>query len=503
MLLTELFNKGEFILPKGDLPNVDIKSITIDSRNAVPNSLFVCLKGSFRDGHMFAPNAYAKGCRCFLCDKELDEIMGDDAIIIKVKDSRKMLAHVAARFYRFPANELKVIGITGTKGKTTTALITMKILNACGLNCGYIGSNGVYFNNSSYKTENTTPESLILQRTLREMADNKVKYVALEVSSQALLTHRVEWVKFDVVAFTNLARDHVGKFEHPTFENYIECKSRLFTKKYGANLCVRNVDDTMCDTVTSGFKNKFLSYSMKGNGDINTENVKYYQTSDGAGVMFDLKYKDDTYPAFLPIPGDFNVYNAMCAFAICQRYVKDHSDIIKAMATAKVDGRLEMYRSKKGFTFVIDYAHNGLSLACALQELRKYCTGQLICLFGSVGDRTKERRRELGEAAGVYADLSIITSDNPGFEEPNYIISEIAFYVKSVGGKFVSITDREEAIKYAYSIAKKDDIILLAGKGHETYQLIEGAKKPFSEKMIVKKLLERENAQIASASDKK
>lgn len=494
MLLKELFLESEVVYPKGNIPEIDIKSITVDSRKAVADSLFVCLRGSFRDGHMYAENAYTKGCRCFLCDREID--LPEDATVIRVNDSRKMLAYVSARFYRHPANELKIIGITGTKGKTTTALIITQIMNSCGLNCGYIGSNGVYFNNSSYKTENTTPESLILQRTLREMADNGVKYVALEVSSQALHTYRVECVNFDTVVFTNLARDHIGKFEHPTFEHYIECKTSLFTSKYGADLCVRNADDTMCDTVTDKFKKKKLSYSMKGNGEINAENIKYYQSADGIGILFDLKAGDAVYPTFLPIPGDFNVYNALCAFCVCNKYVASPGKIVKAMASVKADGRLEMYHSQKGFTFVIDYAHNGLSLACALQELRKYCNGRLICLFGSVGDRTKERRRELGEASGTYADLSVITSDNPGHEEPKFIIAEIAYYVKSVGGSFVSIPDREEAIKYTYSIAKKDDIILLAGKGHETYQLIKNEKIPFSEKMIVKELLAREEKML-------
>ena len=493
MFLNDLIFKNEIIAPKS-IPDVDIKSITTDSRKAVADSLFVCLRGSFTDGHIYAENAYVKGCRCFLCDRELD--LPDDAITVRVPDSRKMLAYVSSRFYRDPAKELKIIGITGTKGKTTTALIITQIMNSCGYNCGYIGSNGVYFNNSSYKTENTTPESLVLQKTLREMADSGVKYVALEVSSQALHTFRVECLKFDTVVFTNLARDHIGKFEHPTFEHYIECKTRLFSEKYGAKVCVCNIDDTMCDTITGNFKGEKISYSMKGNGNINAENVKYYQSSDGIGILFDINDGSSLYPAFLPIPGDFNVCNALCAFAVCGRYISKKELIIRAMAGVKADGRLEMYASKKGFTFVIDYAHNGLSLACALNELRKYCNGRLICLFGSVGDRTKERRQELGEAAGRYSDLCIITSDNPGHEPPRDIINEIASYVKKENSNYVSIDDREEAIKYAYSAAKKNDIILLAGKGHETYQLIKGEKIPFSEKKIVSELLSLESESL-------
>lgn len=479
----------EVIYPEA-IPATDIKEIAIDSRKAVSTSLFVCLRGSFTDGHIYAFNAYLLGCRHFLCDREVE--LPSDAVIIRVDDSRKMLSLIAQRFYSHPSRELKIIGITGTKGKTTTALMITSILNACGLNCGYIGSNGIYFNNSSYKTENTTPESLILQKTLKDMVDSDVKYVALEVSSQALHTYRVEGIAFDTVVFTNLARDHIGKFEHPTFEHYIECKRSLFSDKYLAKRCIYNIDDSMYEEIIQDFKKETVSYSLKANGDFNADNIKYYQSHDGIGVMFDIKTKGVTYSAFLPIPGDFNVYNALCAFAACSCYVSDKNDIIEKMAKIKVDGRFEMYQSKKGCTFIIDYAHNGLSLGSALQELRKYCNGRLICLFGSVGDRTRERRRELGESAGRYADFCILTSDNPGFEDPKIIINEIARYVEKEGCEYVSYPDREEAIGYAYSIAKESDIILLAGKGHETYQLINGQKRPFSEKMIIKHLLSEE-----------
>jgi len=495
MILSELFSENEILSPE-ELPAVEIRSITTDSRKAVADSLFVCLRGSFTDGHMYIDQAYYKGCRCFLCEKEVE--LPEDAVVIYTKDTRKLLAYVSARFYGFPSKELKIIGITGTKGKTTSALMITQIMNSCGLNCGYIGSNGVYFNNSSYKTENTTPESLILQRILREMADNGVKYVALEVSSQALHTYRVECVDFDTVVFTNLARDHIGKYEHPTYQHYIESKASLFTKKYRANMCVCNVDDMMYDVVTGKFSGKTVSYSVKGKGDVNAENIKYYSSNDGIGIMFDVRINESVYPAFLPIPGDFNVQNALCAFCVCMKYTDDAEAIVKAMAKVKVDGRLEMYHSKKGFTFVIDYAHNGLSLACALSELRKYCNGKLICLFGSVGDRTRERRQELGEAAGKYADFCIITSDNPGYEAPHDIIADIARYVRHEGCEYVSMDDRETAIRYAYRIAQKNDIILLAGKGHETYQLIKNKKVPFSEKKIVAELLEAEKRALKS-----
>ncbi len=259
MLLTELFQKIDVLLPK-ELPEVNITHITPDSRTASGDSLFVCLCGAQSDGHKYVMNAYLAGCRVFLCQLEVS--LPEDAVVIYVSNTRETLAKISATFYNKPSKDLKVIGITGTKGKTTTALMICGLLNACEKSCGYIGSNGIYYNNSSYKTENTTPESHILQKTLREMADSGVEYVALEVSSQALHTYRVEGIAFDCVVFTNLGRDHIGLHEHPTFEHYRDCKASLFTSKYQAAYCVCNTDDSMCEKITKGFKNKKIYYSM-------------------------------------------------------------------------------------------------------------------------------------------------------------------------------------------------------------------------------------------------
>ncbi len=486
MLLNKLIFKQEMTKPFA-LPAVDIKEIVTDSRKAGKDSLFCCLRGSVFDGHMFAFGAYDNGCRYFLCDRDI--VLPEDACIIRTPDSRAALAKVSLRFYGDPASKLKVIGITGTKGKTTTALMIQHLMNECGINCGYIGSNGISYNHSSYKTSNTTPESLVLQKTLADMVEGGVKAVALEVSSQALHTHRVDGVTFDTVVYTNLARDHIGPYEHPTYEHYIESKASLFRPEYRAKRCVYNADDSMADRITGAFEGERIGYSVKGGADVCAENVRYLKTGEGLGAIFDIRTGEQELSAGISVPGEFNVQNALCAFTVCSQYIEDAERIVNSMPTMQAEGRCEMIRTPEGVSFVIDYAHNGFSLACALSELRKFCEGRLICLFGSVGDRTKERRRELGEAAGEYADLCIVTSDNPGNEDPVLIINEIVSFVRTKGCPYVKFVDRREAVEYAYRNAEKGDIVLLAGKGHETYQLIEGIKHPFSERKILESLI--------------
>jgi UDP-N-acetylmuramoyl-L-alanyl-D-glutamate--2,6-diaminopimelate ligase len=330
------------------------------------------------------------------------------------------------------------------------------------------------------------------------MNQSGVEYVVLEVSSQALYTHRVDGIKMDTVVFTNLGHDHIGKFEHPDHDHYIKSKSHLFDDEFDAELCVRNEDDTMTERVTKHFSKKALGYSMKGNGAVNANNIKYYQGKNSIGVMFDISTEGNTYSAMIPMAGDFNVQNALCAFSVCSKYISEPEKIIKALATVKIDGRFEIYYAPNGAVFVIDYAHNGLSLSCALEELRKFCNGRLICLFGSVGGRTQNRREELGRAAGFYSDYCIVTSDNPNFEDPMNVINDILYHVKLEKCKWSAIADRKSAIEFAYHMAKEGDVVLLAGKGHESYQLINGIKVPFSERIILSKLIENDKKAIAA-----
>lgn len=461
--------------------DIECQKIEYDSRKAGSGDLFVCLVGAKSDGHNYAMRAYDNGCRAFLCERKID--LPPDAVQAVTADTRSALAAAAANFYSNPADKLHIIGITGTKGKTTTALLTAAVLNAAGLNCAYIGSNGVIINGHRTETVNTTPESLELHHYFSIMVSSGVKYAVLEVSSQALGHHRVDGIPFEVTAFTNLSRDHIGEGEHPTFEDYKQCKKHLFDS-YGSKFMVYNADDAAAEYMKSGYNGKTVSFAADSDADFRAVNIEKYRSSSALGVRFDCITGAWRTEVSLMSPGEFSVYNGLCAMAICSCYGISRDFAASVLCRTPVQGRFEIVEGIPGRTFIIDYAHNGLSLTSALKTLREYNPHRIICLFGSVGGRTKERRRELAEAADALADYAIVTSDNPNFEPPEEIALEIASYIKHI--PYECITDRNEAILRAVNISSDGDIVLLAGKGHETYQLILGQKVPFCEREILK-----------------
>jgi len=460
--------------------DVDIKSIGYNSKAAKEGELFVCLPGARRDGHDFAKGAYDNGARAFLVERELE--LPDDAVQIITPDTRAALAIVSADFYGRPADKLRIIGITGTKGKTTTALLVAAILNAAGKSCAYIGSNGVTINKKNYETVNTTPESLKLQEYFSIMVSEGVEYAVIEVSSQALVHNRVDGISFEVTAFTNLSPDHIGDGEHADLEEYKNAKKRLFSD-FSSKYAVYNADDEASDYMLEGYTGKRISFSLLESGDICATDPKLYKSETSLGISFECTIGDETVPINLMSPGAFSVYNGMCAVGICQCLGVPADFCASVLERTPVQGRFEIVEGTPGVTFVIDYSHNGISLTKALQTLREYEPRRIICVFGSVGGRTQCRRRELAEAASEYADYCIITSDNPDFEEPENVIREIASHMGNA--EFECITDRADAIKRAVSIAQNGDIVLFAGKGHETYQLICGRKVPFSERQLI------------------
>lgn len=466
---------------EGGGEDAEIRRIGYNSEKARQGELFVCLKGASRDGHDFAERAYQNGCRAFLCERRID--LPDDAVQIIVDDTRAVLPEISAKFFGYPAEKLHIIGITGTKGKTTTALLTAAILNAAGLNCAYVGSNGVLINGEHTDTVNTTPESLYLQQYFSMMVKGNVKYAVLEVSSQALAHHRVDGIHFETVAFTNLSEDHIGGAEHPTFEHYRASKKRLFTE-HGATTAVYCADDEAGEYMTEGFEGRKITFGVNTKSDWTAENIEKFRDETSLGITFDCTGNGYRVKVNLQSPGRFSVYNAMCAMAICSVYGVGRDFAARILGETTVRGRFEIVPALPGRTFIIDYAHNGMSLTSALKTLREYDPERIICLFGSVGGRTKGRRRELAEAASEYADYVIITSDNPDYEDPIDICTEIESYMKS-GVPCEVIPNRASAIKAAVDMSEKGDIILLAGKGHETYQLICGRKVPFSERQIL------------------
>ena len=481
-LTTEL---SGITLPANVDPSLEISNICHDSRKADETCLFVCIKGAISDGHDYARMAYDRGCRVFAAEHDLPDL-GEDSVILLCDDTRITLADLSARFFGNPSDELFVIGITGTKGKTTTSLMIYNILNDRGLPCGYIGSNGIDYRSFHGETPNTTPESYTLQMFMREMVNAGVKYLVMEVSSQALYLNRVHGISFDLCLFTNLSEDHIGGAEHPDFEHYKNCKKLLFSQ-YGATTVICNADDEYADEMADAAPNgtKIIRFSAKKDADYRATGADLFRQADCLGINFRYCHENRTFDASLNFPGTFSVYNALAAIATCRECGLSLDAIAESLRTVYIKGRFEMVRALPYATFIIDYAHNRASLTSALETLRLYKPSRLICLFGSVGGRTQGRRVELGSVAAKLADFCILTSDNPDFEDPDAILDDIASQFRFGGCPFVRIPDREEALRYAVSIAKEGDVFLLAGKGHEDYQLIRGEKHPFSEREIL------------------
>ncbi len=483
MKLKELIkNAGTDIsVPKVDC---DISAICYDSRKAVPGALFVCLRGALTDGHKYARSAYERGCRCFVCEREPDGLP-EDAVLLFSSDSRSALGLLAAEFFGHPERKMRLVGITGTKGKTTTALMIKSILDACGLTTGYIGSNGVDFAGFHFDTVNTTPEGCDIYEYFARMVRCGVNTAVLEVSSQALYMNRVRGMIFDLCIFTNFSRDHIGGAEHPDMEHYKACKLKLFSEHL-RGIALINADDPASSDFAEAAKragNEVRYFSVGKKTDYSASNIEYIRDGQGLGSSFTLNAKGERVSVTQHFPGDFSVSNATAAAAVCDAFGVSLYRVAEEFPSVSIKGRFETLRVG-GIDFVIDYAHNGKSMRSVLEVLRSYEPGRLICLYGSVGGRTQMRRAELGAVASELADLSILTADNPDCEPVENIIADIAAEYKDPQS-YVAIPDRKAAIEYAVSVARPGDIVLLAGKGHENYQLIAGRHEPFCERDII------------------
>ena len=476
-----------------------ITALCYDSRLATEGTVFFCLVGKVSDGHTFALSAYRRGCRFFVVERELD--LPDDAVIFTVPNTRAALADTAAVFYDHPEQKIRLIGLTGTKGKTTTALLIQNLLNGAGIPTGYIGTNGVDYGEYHYTTVNSTPESVEIYRHLRGMLDAGMTACALEVSSQALWMERTRGLVFDSTLFLNLSRDHIGGVEHPTMEHYRDCKKMLFSD-YETRTVVGGIDDPVTPYMTEGVSAPVRTFSTRDSSATwFAEDIYPHRNGDRLGVSFSPKRYGQAVAGewFLPFPGDFNVRNALAALCVvCEGFGVDPLRAKELLATASVAGRFETVTSPAlpGVTFVIDYAHNGVSLTSILEALAAYDPRRLICLFGSVGGRTKERRRDLALAAARRCDLCILTADNPADEPVMEIIRDIDASFPPDACPRIHEPDREVAIRDLVKNAKAGDVILLAGKGHETYQLIGTHRMEFSEREILKEAL-RERALAA------
>ncbi len=485
MLLSKILDKIEYTCEQNT--DIDIKDIVYDSRKAKDGVMFVCLNGYRFDAHNYAPGAYESGCRCFMVERLLD--LPTDAVQVVVENTRASLAVASDNFFGHPSEELKVIGITGTKGKTSTSHIVKKLIEASGSKCGIIGTVGAFYDDVRLETVNTTPESYELQKFFRIMLDNGCKYCVIEVSSLGLMMHRVDCVQFEVGVFTNLSPDHIGPTEHPDFADYMYWKSVLFER---CRFAAVNVDDPAYETMLKNCRCDVLTYGLS-NAQITASDVKLLKNNKFIGISFDCREFEKEYHAELALPGLFNAYNALAAISVCHAIGIDTSEYIECLEEIRVAGRAECVYVCDDFDVIIDFAHNGVSMQSMLDTLKSYPHNRIIVLYGSVGGRTQLRRRELGLITGKECDLSILTSDDPDFEDPMDIIKDIAQAVTESGGKYVAIPDRGEAVEYALENAQKGDILLFAGKGHENFMKIRGEHVPFSEKEHIEIFKQRRN----------
>ena len=461
----------------------ELTELTYDSRTASPNTGFVCLSGVRTDGHAYAEKAYALGCRVFFVERAL--ALPEDALQILVNNTRAALPYLSDALFSHPQKELCVIGVTGTKGKTTVTNLIASVLNASGRDAGTIGTIGISYHGKTAPTVNSTPESYVLHKTFREMADAGVKYVVMEVSSQAMFTYRVDGIRFDAAVFTNLTKDHVGEGEHPTFEHYKDCKKRLFSR---CDYALLNSDSPYSAEFAAACAcpHEIFSRADGTNADLRAENIQPWKHDTALGISFDVwEHGQLCGNCSLRLPGVFNAENALAAAGILRHLGLTWQEILPPLARAAVPGRFEILDALPYCTVVLDYAHNGMSMESLLSTVRSYQPKRILCVYGSVGGRTYERRRELAAVSGDLADFCIITTDNPDFEDPEQIVAEISSYYTEDSCPHLAVVDRKEAILRALSMALPGDILLFCGKGHETYQIVRGTRVPFSEKEII------------------
>lgn len=462
-----------------------VSEVVNDSRKITKDCLFICIVGANFDGHTAAAQAVENGAAALVVSQEITLPQDAAVTVIRVKDTRYAMAFISANYFGNPADSMKIIGVTGTKGKTTTTYLVKYILENAGHKVGLVGTIETIIGDKAIPASNTTPESFVLQQYFKEMKDAGCDVVVIEASSQGFKMHRTQGFTFDYGIFTNIEPDHIGPNEHADFEEYLECKAMLFKQ---CKVGIVNCDDRHWQQIVKNHTCEPETYGFDENADLRASDLKLVTGAGFLGIDFkvsglvNMEIETD-------IPGKFSAYNALTAIAICRHFGVNEENIKKALLGAKVKGRIEMVKVSDDFTLMIDYAHNAMALESLLTTLKEYHPNRLVCLFGCGGNRSKLRRYEMGEVSGKLADLTIITSDNPRFEEPQDIIDDIKTGIGKTDGKYIEICDRKEAIKYAITHGQKGDIIVLAGKGHEDYQEIKGVKYPMDERVIIREIL--------------
>lgn len=469
---------GIQILNNFDNFDTDIEDISYDSRNIHNNSLFVCLSGKSFNGHDYAFDAMQKGAKAVICEKNL----GFENQII-VENSRSVLSMISSNFFGNPSKNLNLISVTGTKGKTTTSSFICNSLNNAGIKTVQIGTLGAIFQNETIPTCNTTPESYEIQKFLRKAVDENFKFVVIEASSIGLKDHRLDNLIFDYGIFTNLSNDHISECEHPNLDDYIKSKSILFRK---SKIGLINCDDPSYRKVIKGHTCEIITYGFNPISDVLCYKFETMENCTGSKFVVNNKQFE------ISIPGKFNIYNAMSSIYICDQLGIEYSEVTKSLKSCKIRGRTEQIFKNENFSIIIDYAHNSFGLENIIQSLREGHPKRIVTLFGAGGNRPKSRRFSMGKVSGKLSDLSVITSDNSRFESTDEIIDDIKCGIIESGGEFVVIPDRKKAIEYCIKNVQNGDIIILAGKGHESYQEINGIRYHFDEREIVYDILKNE-----------
>lgn len=484
MKLKDLLINFEYTA-QGNL-DTEISDIIYDSRKVEKGTAFVCLKGYTSDGHRYAKSAVEKGASALIISDSLDFEVPSNVVVVKVEDTRYALSLMSIEFFGHPEDELYTVAITGTKGKTTTTAMVAEIFEHAGIKTGTIGTLGVVYGGETHKTDNTTPESYIIQKSMRDMINAGCKAMVIEASSIGLKHSRLAGMTFDVGIFTNFSDDHIGGVEHKDLAEYLYCKSLLFRQ---CKFAAANIDDPAWKDITKDFKGSVLTYGFADNADLKGKNAHLLSENGFVGVHFETEGIKNL-SVDVDIPGKFNAYNALAAISAVSFFdeIEDQM-IIDALKVAKVKGRVERVPVPYNYTLIIDYAHNALSMENVLETLRQYNPHRLITMFGAGGNRPKVRRYEMGETSGRLSDLSVVTEDNSRFEDVMDIIADIKTGLAKTDGKYVVVPNRRDAIKYCMDNAEDGDIIVLAGKGHEDYQEIKGVKYHMDEREIIADIL--------------
>jgi UDP-N-acetylmuramoyl-L-alanyl-D-glutamate--2,6-diaminopimelate ligase len=472
-----------------------VEGLATDSRKVRAGDLFVCIPGFKTDGHQYAEAAASNGASALVVERVLDVPLPQ----LVVKDSRHALAVLAAHFYRYPSREMRMIGVTGTNGKTTTTSLIERILHDAGKGAGLIGTIRIRYGDKTIPADGTTPDALELQRLLRAMADEGTEYCAMEVSSHALDQGRVKGCDFKIAVFTNLTQDHLDY--HETMDRYKSAKGLLFARlgnEFFADplqrkFAVLNADDPAADDFAALTAAETITYGIERFADIMASDIQVTPQ----GTRYRLTAFSESMEVETPLIGKFNVYNTLAAVAVGLIEGIPLSSVVRSLKSVTgVEGRLEPVIAGQDFSVVVDYAHTPDGLENVLRTLKEIARKRLICVFGCGGDRDRAKRPIMGRIAAEYADYIVLTSDNPRTEDPERILDEIEQGLQEAGvpsGRYERMADRKLAIQKAVEMASCDDVVLIAGKGHETYQIIGGQTYPFDDRLIALEAIRRKS----------